>query len=220
VVAFAQAQKIESTETRSLPTFRKINSGGEIEIVLIRGSEETAKITAKNVPLKDIRTEVRGGELLIDMEYKKYAGNNNKSIKIELTYIQLESIKISGAGSLTAESTIKAPNLSIRVSGAGNINIPVETLDLKADVSGAGNLTIKGKADKQNIEVSGAGNYKGFELATLNTTTRISGAGNVDVFVTGALEGRISGAGGIRYKGSPKNKDIQTSGAGSAKAVE
>ncbi len=215
---FAQAQKIEASETRTLPSFHKIKSGGAIEVVLVQGTQESAKIVAKNIPLQEIQTEVRAGELVLETGYKKY--RNHTSIKIEVTYRQLESIKVSGASSLKAETTLKAENLAIDLSGAGSMTLPVETIKLTANISGAGSITIKGKTDNQNIEVSGAGVYKGYDLASLNATARISGAGNARITVSGNLQGDISGAGNLCYKGNPTNKDIHKSGAGSAKATE
>ncbi len=215
---FAQAQKFENSETRSLPSFRKIKSGSVIEVVLVQGMQESAKILAKNVALAEITTEVRGGELCLELDYKNQ--RRNITVRIEVTYKQLDAIKISGAGSLTAEGVVKSENLTIKLSGAGNINLPIEAKKLIADISGAGNIKINGKTDYQEVTVNGAGEYKGYDLASLNTTTRISGAGNVAITVTGTLEGRISGAGNLHYKGKPQHKNIESSGAGSASAVE
>ena len=218
--SFVQAQTMEASETRNLPTFRKLKSGSIIEVVLIQGNEESAKVSTKNIDLVDVVTEVRGNELCLELKEKNHGRyRNNISVKIELTYKQLEAIDLSGAGSLKAESTVKAETLSIDLSGAGNMTLPVEARKLKADISGAGNINIKGKADSQEIGVSGAGNYKAYDLTTLNTKVDISGAGNAHVQVSGELTGDISGAGSLRYKGTPK-KDIHTSGVGSAKHVD
>ncbi|TAE04389.1 MAG: hypothetical protein EAZ95_20660 [Bacteroidetes bacterium] len=218
-VTFAQAQKTTATETRDLPTFSKVKSGSIIEVVLKKSNTESAKITTENIEPSEVITEVRGGELCLELQNGKY--RNNIKVVVEVYYKNLNGIKVSGAGSLTAEGTIKSETLHIRLSGAGSIKLEsVEALKLTSDISGAGSIKIVGKADDHFVEVSGAGNFKGFELSTLNTHARISGAGNVDINVTGNLEGRISGAGNLRYKGNPKNKDLERSGAGSARAVE
>jgi hypothetical protein len=217
-VTFAQAQGTTS-ETRDLPSFSKIKSGSIIEVILKKGNTESAKITTENVALSEVVTEVRGGELCLELQDGKY--RNNIKVLVEVYYKNLNGIKVSGAGSLTSEGTIKSETLHIRLSGAGNIKLEsVEALKLTSDISGAGNIKIMGKADDHFVEVSGAGNFKGYDLITLNTHARISGAGNVDINVTGNLQGRISGAGSLRYKGDPKHKDIERSGAGSAKAVD
>jgi hypothetical protein len=220
-LAFAQAQSFESSETRDLPSFNKLKSGSIIEVILKQGNTESAVISTKNIPLTQIVTEVRGGELCLELEnsYNKY---KNIKVQVEVTYKQLNNIKLSGAGSLKSEGTLKAENLSIKLAGAGNMTIAnLEALKLTSEISGAGNMTVKqGKTDNHFLEVSGAGSYKGFEVISLNLKAHVSGAGNAQVHATASLEAHVSGAGSLRYKGNPQSKDLHKSGAGSASAAE
>ena len=83
------------------------------------------------------------------------------------------------------------------------------------EISGAGAVKLEGRADYQSIKMSGAGGYSGFELISQNCKIDISGVGSADVFVEKELDARISGLGGVSYKGNPDNVISDVSGLGS-----
>ena len=214
----------ENTETRKLPAFQKIKVGGSVDVVLRKGEEESAKIIVTNVDIQDVITEVVNGMLYIKQKDKLNFmfnnGNNRKKIEVALTYRQLEEVHVSGAGSVSAINTLQSENLLLHVSGAGDIILPIEARKLDVHISGAGDVKVQGKADTQYVKVSGAGDYKAYDLTTLRTEARVSGAGDVNVYASEGLSAHVSGSGDIRYKGNPKNKDIATSGAGSVRRTD
>ncbi len=213
------AQKIESSETRDLPTFQKVKASSSFDVVLVQGNSERAKVSTKNLALGDVITEVRGGELCIELADMKY--RHNFQVKVEVTFQKLESIKVSGSGSVESQSPIKSENMFLKVSGSGNLNLEsVEALKLETTLSGSGNIKIKGKADQHTAQVSGSGNCKAVDLLTLRTQARVSGSGNISLQVSEELSARVSGSGNIRYRGNPKNKDIDKSGSGYVSSMD
>ena len=51
-------------------------------------------------------------------------------------------------------------------------------------------------------------------------TCRFSGAGNATVWAADELKARVSGAGGVKYKGSPANVEQKASGAGRIRPLD
>ena len=97
-------------------------------------------------------------------------------------------------------------------------------MELKApsvsiDVSGASTAIVKGQTKDLFIEGSGASNAKCFELLSENAEVDVAGASNADVFASVKLNAEASGASDVRYKGNAAVTQ-NASGAGSIKKVE
>ncbi|MCU0447957.1 MAG: DUF2807 domain-containing protein [Microscillaceae bacterium] len=210
----AQAQ---DSETRNLTGFNRLDLQGAAEIILIQGKTESAKIEAQNIPLSHIYTEVRNQTLYISL--KKHTSYRNLKLKIYLTFRQLTAISSNGAINLTSESPIQANDFLVDFSGAGNMDLKINTQTLKLKSSGAGNMEVSGKADYQEIILSGAGNVEAFDLVSRAAEVELNGVGNVDVNVTKELTAELNGMGSIRYKGNPGSKSIRKNGLGSVKSV-
>jgi hypothetical protein len=70
------------------------------------------------------------------------------------------------------------------------------------------------------MDLSGASDIFAFDMIAENYDIDISGAGNAHLNVSKRIRAEISGAGSIKYKGSPTEIDQQVSGAGSVTKVQ
>ena len=208
-----QACLAQTSETRSFSSFDKIDFKGAAKVFLTEGNKEEAKISAENLDLSDVITEVKNNTLYISM--KKDKNYNNTKLTINLTYKKLEKIQVGGAIDLQSNSVIKSDKFQLKCSGAGNVSLKVDTRELAVDCSGASNLEMTGKTDYQTIELSGAGNFKGYGLQSNTSKVEVSGVGNVELNVQKELVANLSGMGNISYKGNPATKKINKSGFGS-----
>lgn len=211
-ILFAQEE-----ETRDLSSFDKIQLGGEIELILEKGSKERATITCTGqYTLSDIKTEVSGSTLYIKPKDGK---DRNGSVKVQLTFKSLEKIGNSGACKITSESTISATSLELSSSGASKMELDINCDELEIDFSGATKVDLSGRADKVELSISGAGKIDAFDLQTKETDFDMSGAGKVNISISEAITGSISGAGKVTYRGQPEIEKIRISGAGKVKQV-
>ena len=121
------------------------------------------------------------------------------------------SLRISGSGKINGD--FECQDFSARISGYGDIRGNVTCKNLQADISGSGDITLTGSCDYFNVTVSGAGDFSGREFQTNNADVRISGSGRINIWVLENLRANISGAGIVRYRGTPKI-DFRGSGAG------
>ncbi len=202
------------TETRALEDFSEITVGEAIDLILVPGNKNEARIETSNIDLEDVRLEVRGNNLKVDLEGTRH---RNINVKITLTYKSIEAISISSAASVSTKGAIKSSSLDIDVSTAGNANLEIEASEINIDVTSAGELELKGSTISQRVNVSSAGEYRGYNLNCQDAYVRVSSAGSVRVMATKKIDAKANSAGSVVYKGNPQKVYVNTSSGGSAR---
>jgi len=230
-IVFAQ-----STETRKVGSFHKVEIGGSFNAVLRQGDETSVKIIAENVDTKKILTETNDGTLKISLENGNY---RNTRIKVEVTYKNLDAIDRSGSGNLSCESDLSSTgDFNLSSSGSGNIDINGKIIaagDAKITRSGSGNMSLKGlqakgvhmnfsgsgnfevnegNAKTQVIRLAGSGNVSAYGLKTETCSVSVSGSGDIEIYVSNSLEAEITGSGNIDYRGGGQVKNMEIHGSG------
>lgn len=201
------------TEERNVSDFNGIDISNAFEVILKQGSSESLTIEADDNLLELIVTEVRGGVLKI---YSEKNIRHPKSLKIFLTFKEIDYIDISGAVELTSDGKLIFDEIEIDGSGASEIDLELEAEKLEIDFSGASEIDLKGKVTDVEISVSGASEISAYDLETDFMDIDISGAAEARVFANKELNVEASGAASVRYKGNP-NIYTNVSGAGSVK---
>jgi hypothetical protein len=140
--------------------------------------------------------------------------NNQGRLTITIEMPRLTTLRISSSGDITSDNIfVVNNNVSLVISGSGNIDLGLQALDLDSRISGSGNIFLEGSANNFYHQVSGSGDLKAFNFKTRRTETQISGSGNSEISVSENLTVRISGSGDVAYKGNPKI-DSRISGSG------
>lgn len=203
----------QNTDTRKLDDFKAINVGEAIELILIPGNKNEAKIVARNIDLDDIETRVSGSTLKIEL-----SGNSYRSIDVEitLTYKELEELSVSSAADVQTNGAIRTEDLEVTVSSAGSASLEVETKSLDISVSSSGVLNIEGVTVMQRVGVSSAGGYKGYDLQCDETYVKATSAGYARVTANKEIDARASSAGSVKYRGNPQKVYVDASSGGSA----
>ena len=203
----------EKQETRDVGKFDKIGLGVAADLYLKQGSTTKLTIEAKEEILEKLKTEVKNGKLSIRFDSWRFS--NYSKFKIYITTPEVNGLSISGSGDIIAESNIKTDEISLKISGSGEINIEsLEAHMVDAGISGSGSIYLGGP-DLKNMElaISGSGNLNAVKLPTEKFNGRISGSGSCKVHVNSSLNARISGSGKIYYAGNPLI-DASSSGSG------
>lgn len=171
------------TETRNVSGFDGVTITGAGNVLIDQSGTESLTLTTDDNLLQYIKTEVRGGKLVIEFTRGVVFGKVQ-----ELTF------------------KVGAKNLnSLQVDGAANVdgkNIATENLSVK--LNGAGAITLSGKATAQDVALDGVGAYNGAELASQRAKVAQNGAGSAVVRVSDKLDAIISGLGSIEYIGNPQ----------------
>ena len=207
-------------------------------LIIELGDEEQLRIEAEDNLLQYIETEVHIGALEIGHR-PKVTLVPTESIYFYLTVKELDTISVSGAGNVKVPD-LEVGEFSLNISGAGDVdmedlstdvlevnisgggNVDIEDLNadvLKVNISGAGDLYIGGgEVTKQEITISGAGNYKARGLESAEADVHVPGFGSATIRVRDHLEVKISGAGSVKYVGSPTVEE-EVSGVGNIEQI-
>jgi len=204
-------------ETRQVAGFNGIEVSGAFDIVLKQGETQEVIVEADANLLPLIRTEVTGSILHIDT---KKPIHHVTVMRVYVTVKDLNMIDVSGAVDIHTDGRLNVPELSIDASGASDSKLELGVQKLKLDCSGASKMRFSGFATNLEMDLSGASDIFGYDLLTENCSIEISGAGNAQLNVSKIISAEISGAGSVKYKGSPSEIDQSVSGAGSIRKVQ
>jgi hypothetical protein len=206
----------QSKETRSLSSFSSISVGEAIDVIIRKGTTESAIVEVSGADLDDVLTEVTGNRIKIGMR-SSLKGYRNVRVRVDLTYVEIDRINVSSAADLVTKGPIETDNLDVDVSSAGDARLEVNVRELEVQVSQAGDLEIKGQADRQRVRVSSAGDYDAFDLKSNSARVDVSGAGDARVNVTDDLDADASSGGSIYYRGDPDKVYTDASSGGKVK---
>ena len=205
------------TEAIDLKNFDKISIGGNYDVTLIQGENTRVVIETDENLLRYINTELFDKTLNINNVHHL---KGSKGIKVEIYYNSINKIYSTGASKIVNEGLFVADELMINLSGAGAIELEIETTRVKVNLTGAGVITLSGETDFQETHISGAGGLSAAELISKECSINLSGLGGAQVHAADKLEATITGVGGIIYSGNPNLIERQVTGFGKIKRAE
>jgi hypothetical protein len=200
-----------------VPSFRQVVIGGNYEVHLRESDEQGVRIRTDENLLDFINVEVNNDRLYIN-SIRTLKGT--EGIAIDVLHTGLEHVAVDGASAVSSEGIIRSEQLTVALSGAGSLQLNVNVDLLNLELSGAGAAELNGYARQQNTDISGAGGLAANNLETERCEISLSGIGGAEIFVTDYLKATISGIGGIKYHGRPREIVRKISGIGSISAAD
>ena len=200
-------------ETRPVSDISGVALSGIGHLFIELGDKESLTIEAEDNIIPHLETPVRNGTLEFLVE-EGVSIAPTEPVNLHLTVRSLESIGVSGLGSVEAPE-LSAGRFSVDISGSGDVQLAGLQADyLVVRLSGLGNLDIEGgSVTSQRIEISGSGSYDGRHVKSQSADVNISGVGSATVAVSESLIAVVSGSGKISYLGNPA-VDSEVSGVG------
>lgn len=205
----------QQTETRTVGSFSGVKAAEGVDVFLKQGDKESVKVEVDGADPSSVITEVSGSYLKIHMKDGRY--RNNVNAKVYVTYVRLEKLLASSAGSIFSEGTIQANSLEISASSAGSIEVTVDARSAEVSSSSAGDIDLKGKVESLTADVSTGGEIDAYDLKADRVQAEASTAGSLKVSVVQSLDAQASTAGSIRYRGNPDRSITNSSTGGSVK---
>ena len=199
------SKTIRVQQDRVVKDFKGLAAGGPIDVIVKMGSTESVRFEGDADAISTLVTEVKSGILIIRPQTswtswaKKY---ENKKITAYVTAKVLNSLTMSGDGSIRVTGDVDGGEFATTLSGSGSITADVDATQLTAVISGSGTVNIKGQADKADVTISGSGRFAGKAFAVQNLSTKISGSGIVNVEAQSRIKALIVGSGQVLYSGS------------------
>jgi hypothetical protein len=202
-----------ATEERDVGDVSEVVLSGVGDLTVVPGEFAALSVTADDNVLPALETESANGKLTLRTRSRTTLRPKTK-IAYTLTVPRLDAITVSGAGNVKS-TRLDADTLTVKLSGAGNVHLNNLTCKaLALNVSGAGTAHLAGATEKLTMRLSGAGGIEAAGLKASSADVQVSGAGNATVWAADELKARVSGAGGVRYKGVPGSVEQKVSGAG------
>ena len=179
------------SESRELNNFTSIILLGSIDVNIKTSESNNCVVVADDNLIPYIKTEVV---------------NNKLNISLNESYSSEEKLVVN----------INTPNYDeVSLSGSGNINIlDFKNNNLSLNISGSGNITGNGEVETLVVKINGSGNLMSKEIKSKSATITINGSGDGEVFASDSISAKINGSGNIEYFGNPENVDSIINGSG------
>lgn len=205
----------QQSETRNIGSFSGVKVTEGIDVYLKKGEKESVRVEVTGTSLQNVLTEVSGSYLRVHMRDGNYRGN--VQAKVYVTYVKIDKLTASSAGSIFSEGAIEANKLDVSVASAGSIEITVQATEVHASASSAGEMELQGKTKSLNVDVSSAGQIDAYDLEAQKVIAEAASAGSLKINVTNDLAAHASSGGNIRYHGNPEKSITDSSSGGSVK---
>jgi hypothetical protein len=186
-----QGSGVAATSTRALPNFSGIDLVGSNNVTVVAGARQSVVVHADTNLLSHVTTQVKAGTLIVG----NVGSFNAKSpMYVEISVPSLAALDISGSGNITVTG-LRAPRLTVTLSGSGNIYA-------------------SGSVTRLSISISGSGDAQFSGLIARNVDAVVSGSGSIFVTATQSLDARVPGSGAILYSGNPAHVTTSITGSG------
>lgn len=203
---------VSDTARRAVGAFDRIEIGGAFDVVVEIGPATSVEISGDDNLVPLVETRVVGSTLKVRTEERI---DPRAGLTVTVTTPALEAVSVGGSGDVRVRG-VEAPAFEAGVHGSAELAVDGDFGDLTADVSGSGELTMTGTADDVRAGVSGSGEIDLLGVRARSARVRVSGSGDVSVFVSESLDAEVSGSGDVRYAGSPSVRS-HVSGSGSVR---
>lgn len=206
-------------EVRNVDKFSAIGLSVPADVYVTQGSPQKVELEGDASDLEKILTEVDGNTLKIETQLESW---HIGKIKAYITVENINSLAVSGSGSLHIDRSLETSELSLAVSGSGSIDIKkLKANSIESTISGSGEIRLSGNGkvvDSQRIAISGSGNLYAESLETSDAEVQVIGSGECKLFVSGKMQVNISGSGDVYYKGDALVK-AHVSGSGKVRKM-
>jgi hypothetical protein len=212
---FSLTVHAQQTETRNIGSFTGVKAAEGIDVYLKKGDKESVRVEVTGTSPSNILTEISGSYLKVHMRDGNFRGRIDA--KVYVTYVKVEKLSASSAGSIFSDGVIKATDMEISASSAGTIEVSVEAQTIEVSSSSAGDVELKGRARSLRADAASAGEIDADELEAEEVEAEAGSGGSAKVYVTKSLEAHASSGGGIRWRGNPDRNNTSSSSGGSVK---
>lgn len=204
------------TTTREVAPFTFVETSGSIKLVLKQGPQEL-KITADDNLIDEIRTNVSGNTLEIDMK-----GNfcNTGPITVYLSSQAYEGVNASGAVEIVSDGLLQLKDFEMDLSGSSIVDLNMNAANVSTKSSGSSEISIKGQASSHDVDLSGSSAVNALDFVVGKYRIESSGASESKINVLNELEVKSSGSSDVEYRGNPSKVSNNDSGASSVRKIK
>lgn len=202
-----------TSKTFAVEGFSRITAGSALHLNISKGN--TFQVTASGCKrdIDDLEMTLEpGNTLVIDYDQNR---NQRDAVHINITLPHLSALNLSGAaeGQVTGFGP-GGSNLRVVLSGASKAQVAATTSQTQVELSGASQLSTSGQTQLLYGSLTGGSELRAFETNATEADLHTSGGAKAYVRVNDVLRAEASGGARVVYRGTPRIKEIVTSGGG------
>jgi hypothetical protein len=230
-----------TTKNYDFTGFTGIDIGHAFDLTVTPSDKFSVSITAGANLLEHIDVHLDGATLVfgIDGWTDIWFSSWIAPPKVNITMPALNVLMLSGAARANVAGFRSSQDFDLHLSGAGEINMDMETGDFISEISGASRVDGALVASSSDIELSGASHIRLIgsggdiklhgsgasdanlkDYAVHNADINFSGASHVSLMVTGRMDVSLSGASSLDYAGHPDIAETDITGASKMSHIE
>jgi hypothetical protein len=207
-----------TTDNRQASGFNAVAASSNVDVYVKTDSSYGVRVVTDANIQEYIYTDISGSTLRVGIK-KGYRPKPTDGIRVYVAGPSINKFEASGACKIFTENQVtNSQEITIRLSGACDATMDLNSPEVKAELSGAGTLNLKGQAKTLSLRGTGSSTLKCADMMAENVKVNITGAGEADVFASVNLDVKVTGAGTVRYKGNP-SVNQRVSGAGTVKKL-
>lgn len=212
----------QSTKTIPVSNFNKVTVSSGIDLYLSQGSSETAKLVGDKELVDQVVIQKEDESIRIRFKDNFSWRNlfNNKTLKVYLSYKNLQEVSASGGSDVFTQNTLKSSRLTLHASGGSDLKMDVVCKDIEIHSSGGSDVDIKGKATNMSLHTSGGSDVNALGFNVDYAKVSASGGSDANVFVNKGLQAEASGGSDVQFKGNASYQKTSSSRSGSVNRID
>ena len=221
--AAAQTETAAATngpQVRPLETFRAINVGTGIELVLTGGHAQQVEVSATTLDQREhILTAVRDGVLNVHYDNPdERAGNSKKDrqqrkLRVAVTADQLTLLAATSGAAVTASGPFAAPDFQFDIASGAAVRADINVGVLIVRQNGGSVIDLTGQAPRFDLKITSGSVFNGEKLQTNRSQIEASSGSIAKLAVKEVLLAEASGGSSIKYYGAPELTKNATGGS-------
>ncbi|CAM4330306.1 Putative auto-transporter adhesin, head GIN domain [Pedobacter westerhofensis] len=212
----------QETKNVAVNNFSEVAVTAGIDLHIIQGTSESARIVADDDVINDVVLEKSGNRIKIGWKenwgIKKMWKNRNA--KVYITYKRLNSISASSGSSLITDNTLKTDHLDAAVSSGASMDAKISCNELQLSTNSGASVSIAGTATNMEIKSSSGSSVNALNLATQYARADTNSGADIKINVAKGLETNTSSGSNIRYKGTASLKNTSNSRSSSVSRID
>lgn len=190
----------------------KVSEG--LDLYITQGNTVSLSVEADENLQDIIVTEVENNTLKIHTTENI---RNSASKKIMLSIKDVKSIKASSGSDVYSTNTIKVNELDLTTSSGADMELDVETKNLKCAASSGSDMKLRGKTVYFKGEASSGSDIKASSLKAETADVKASSGADISIDTSKEITAKASSGGDIKYSGNPEKVNSSDSSSGTVK---
>lgn len=206
----------QTTQKRNVGNFNSINACCGIQVLLTQGESFSVTVEAEPNLISDVKTDVKGQNLNISIDTKKWNRNRGK-ITVRVTAKDLVKLEANSAAKIKGMNTINAKDIKLSVNSAAKIDLDLKANNVTCDGNSAGSINLTGEALYVKASNNSAASFNLKNFLTTKADVSSNSAASIDIAVKDEIKAHANSGANIKYYGNPSRKDISSNSGGSVK---